>query len=317
MSAINKDIIEATRYFLKIVELGSYSSVKKFYNVELNTIKNKIETLENYLDIKLLRNIQNRISPTSDGMKYFHSCNKIFTDMENTITSVKRSGFRERQSIKILGSPLFIKVIIDLAVPQIQNINNESFNFALDSYQIDNLNGSQYQFDSYSVIQIFNKHLEFLDLDDWIVCSSVDAGKIPAYMYANKDIAENLHNNPTEILKSSLVFNRYDFMLGVSEFECNGKVYKFNLDNVKYTVDNEIQKANLLKSEKVIGLMPQFHYDAVLKDCETVAKLDNIKINYPVEPHLILIYKHSKYKDELLDIIRSGIKQIKQQYEQY
>ncbi|ABO47569.1 LysR family transcriptional regulator [Francisella tularensis subsp. tularensis] len=42
MSAIHKDIIEATRYFLKLVELGSYSSVKKYYNVELNTIKNKI-----------------------------------------------------------------------------------------------------------------------------------------------------------------------------------------------------------------------------------------------------------------------------------
>lgn len=41
MSAIHKDIIEATRYFLKLVELGSYSSVKKYYNVELNTIKIK------------------------------------------------------------------------------------------------------------------------------------------------------------------------------------------------------------------------------------------------------------------------------------
>ena len=52
MSAIHKDIIEATRYFLKLVELGSYSSVKKYYNVE-------------------------------------------------------QSGFRQHQSIKILGTPLF------------------------------------------------------------------------------------------------------------------------------------------------------------------------------------------------------------------
>ncbi|ALB02141.1 LysR family transcriptional regulator [Francisella persica ATCC VR-331] len=32
MNAIHKDIIEATRYFLKLVELGSYSSVKNYYN---------------------------------------------------------------------------------------------------------------------------------------------------------------------------------------------------------------------------------------------------------------------------------------------
>lgn len=315
MSIINKDVIEATRYFLKIVELGSYSSVKKFYNVELNTIKNKVEALETYLDIKLLRNVQNRISPTSDGMKYFHSCNKIFKDLESTIQNVKQSGFRERQSIKILGSPLFIKVIIDLALPQIQQINNESFNFALDSYQIDNLNGSQYQFDSYSVLQIFNKHLEFLDLDDWIVCSSVDAVKIPAYLYANKDIIDSLQNNPEEIVNTPLVFNRYDFTLGVSEFKIDGNAYKFNLDNVKYTVDNEIQKANLLKSEKVIGFMPQFYYDAVLKDSDAVKKIDRVEIEYPLEPHLILIYKHSKYKNELLNIVRTGIRKIQQQYE--
>nr|WP_234384277.1 hypothetical protein [Francisella noatunensis] len=110
MSGINKDIIEATRYFLKLVELGSYSSVKKYYSVELNTIKNKIDALEKYLDLKLIRNVQNRISPTSDRMKYFHSCNKLVTDLENTIHNVKQSGFRQRQSIKVLGTPLFIKI---------------------------------------------------------------------------------------------------------------------------------------------------------------------------------------------------------------
>lgn len=315
MSVINKDIIEATRYFLKLVEVGSYSSVKKFYNVELNTIKNKIEMLESFLDIKLARNVQNRISPTSDGMKYFHSCNKIFKDLENTIQNIKQSSFRERQSIKILGSPLFIKVIIDLALPQIQQINDESFNFALDSYQINNLNGSQYQFDSYSVIQIFNKHLEFIDLDDWIVCSSIDTVKIPAYLYGDKDFIKDMHNNPDKILEAPIVFNQYDFTLGVTEFKDSENTYKFNLNNVRYTVDNEIQKANLLKSEKVIGFMPKFYYDAVLKDSEIIKPIEGFEIEFPLEPHLILVYKHSKYKDKLLQIIRSGIKQIEQQYE--
>lgn len=42
------------------------------------------------------------------------------------------------------------------------------------------------QFNSYNVIQIFNKHLEHIDLDDWIVCSSVDAVKLLAYVYGNR-----------------------------------------------------------------------------------------------------------------------------------
>ncbi|WP_150467238.1 LysR family transcriptional regulator [Francisella sp. SYW-9] len=314
MSIISKDIIEATRYFLKLVELGSYSSVKKYYGVELNTIKNKIEVLESFLDIKLIRNVQNRISPTADGMKYYHSCNKTFKDLEDTIQNVKQSGFRERKSIKILGTPLFLKIVIDFVLPQIQEINDESFNFALDSYQIDNLNGSQYQFDSYSVIQIFTKHLEHLDLDDWIVCSSVDAIKLPAYIYGNKNLIKDMHNNPQRIIESPVVFNKYDFSLGVTEFKHGAETYKFNLDNVKYTVDNEIQKANIIKSENVIGFMPKFYHNTVLRDYDNIAKVEGVEIEFPLEPHLVLVYKHSKYKDELINIVRSGIDKIKEKY---
>jgi hypothetical protein len=54
---ISKDIIEGTRYFIKLVELGSYSAVKNLYAVELNTIKAKLELVEKYLDIKLIQNI--------------------------------------------------------------------------------------------------------------------------------------------------------------------------------------------------------------------------------------------------------------------
>lgn len=58
-SQISKDIIEGTRYFVRLVEQGSYSAVKNYYLVELNTIKAKIEILEKYLNIKLIQNIQN------------------------------------------------------------------------------------------------------------------------------------------------------------------------------------------------------------------------------------------------------------------
>ena len=116
------------------------------------------------------------------------------------IQNVKQSGFRERKSIKILGAPLFLKIVIDFVLPQIQEMSDESFNFALDSYHIGNLNGSQYQFDSYSVIQIFTKHLEYLDLDDWIVCSSVDSIKLPACIYGNRNLIKEMHNNPQRII---------------------------------------------------------------------------------------------------------------------
>ncbi|EKM90053.1 hypothetical protein B342_09238 [Francisella tularensis subsp. tularensis 80700103] len=77
---------------------------------------------------------------------------------------------------------------------------------------------------------------------------------------------------------------------------------------------NEIQKANLLKSENTIGFMPKFYYDAVLKDNDNIIKIEGFEIEFPLEPHLILVYKHSKYAEELIKIVRSGIKKIQVQY---
>ena len=157
---------------------------------------------------------------------------------------------------------------------------------------------------------MFKEHLEFIDLDNWTVCKPVDAVKLPALLYGNKEFVKDLHNNPEKVLEAPLVFNRYDFSQSTDEFKHDNKSCKFNLDKIKFKVDNEIQKANLLMSENTIGFMPKFYYDAVLKECEDVVKIEGFEIDFPLESHLILIYKRSKYKDELLKIVREGIKKI-------
>lgn len=51
-----------------------------------------------------------------------------------------------------------------------------------------------------------------------------------------------------------------------------------------FTVDNEIQKANLLKSKNTIGFMPKFYYDAVvLKGYDNIIKVEGFEIEFPVE----------------------------------
>ena len=70
-----------------------------------------------------------------------------------------------------------------------------------------------------------------------------------------------------------------------------------------FIVDNQIQKANLLKNENTICFMPKFYYDIVLKDNDNIVKVEGFEIEFPLEPyltHLILVYKHSKYANELI-----------------
>ncbi|WP_150468032.1 LysR family transcriptional regulator [Francisella sp. SYW-9] len=314
MDFIHRDIIEATRYFLKLVELGSYRGVKRYFLVEVNTIKYKIESLEEFLGIRLIKNVQNRITPTEEGGKFYNSCNRTVKDLENILQTVKKRGFKERKSLNILGVPLFMKIFMNRILPEIQKANKKSINFTLNTYQADNLNGHQYQFDSYSVIQIFTKHLEYIDLDDWIVCASIDAIKIPAYLYGNDTTIKSIHDDPQKIIDAPFVFSSHNLTQRITEFKYKSKTYKFNLDNIKYIVDDEIQKANLIINENVIGFMPISYHDTILKDFKNITKIEHVEIEFPIYPYFILVYKHSDFRDELIRIIRSEIQKIQALY---
>ncbi|APD41869.1 hypothetical protein [Francisella orientalis] len=71
---IDKNVIEGTRYFISLVELGSYTAVKNYYSVEISTVRNKLELLESYLGVKLTRPSRNKIDITDCGKKYYLSC---------------------------------------------------------------------------------------------------------------------------------------------------------------------------------------------------------------------------------------------------
>ncbi|QIV96753.1 DNA-binding transcriptional LysR family regulator [Allofrancisella inopinata] len=314
----SKDIIEATRYFIKVVELGSYSSVKKFYNVELNTIKSKIDILENYLGVKLIQNIHNRITPTKNGVKYFHSCSKIYKDLESTIDSVKNNGFKERRAIRILGSPLSIKVTIDRVIPKLNQDSTSNLRFTLDNYALNHLDGKEYQFETYDVILINTKHLEHIDLNDWIICKSVNTAKLPALIYGDKNFIKDLHNEPQKVLETDLVFNRYDWDHNIFNFihkedaEDNhqNKTYRFNPNKIKYLVSNEVQKSNIIKKENVIGFMPKFYYDSLMKDSEYIDFIRGFEVDFHIESFLVLVYKYSKHKDKLVEAFRTELLEL-------
>jgi DNA-binding transcriptional LysR family regulator len=303
---ISKDIIEGTRYFIKLVELGSYSGVKNFYAVELNTIKTKLETVEKYLDIKLIQNIQNKISPTANGIKYYHSCNQIYKDLEKTISGIKHNGFKEKPSLKFLGSPLFIQSAIDAIIPELEKFGVKDCNYVLSDYLLDNMSGLEYQLDKYDVILIYTKNLDYISADDWIVCSTLDSASIEAPLYASNEFIEkhDLNNNLYKIQELPIIFNNYDFTYRVLNYIHNGETYKLPFENVKYIVDNQLHKAKLIQKGLGIGFMPVVHAKSLSLEDNNISAIENIQASYHIEPQLVLINKDSKYLKELVNVIR-------------
>ncbi|AXA34648.1 LysR family transcriptional regulator [Francisella adeliensis] len=309
-SQISKDIIEGTRYFVRLVEQGSYSAVKNYYLVELNTIKAKIEILEKYLNIKLIQNIQNKISATTNGMKYYYSCSQLLKEFENTISSIKHNGFKEKPSLKILGSPIFIQNMIDEVIPSLEELGVQNCNYILNDYLLDSLSGFEYQLDKYDVIQLYTKHLDYIASDDWIVCSTLDSANIKAKIYASNDFIKrnDLNEGINNLQNMPLIFNNYDFTYRILNYIHNDKKYDFAFDNVKYVVDNQLHKTKLIQKGLGIGFMPTIHAESQSLQEKNISAIDNVDAFFYIEPQLILINKNSKFLKELVNTIRPVVK---------
>ncbi|QLE78374.1 LysR family transcriptional regulator [Francisella sp. Scap27] len=315
MKVIRKDIIEATRYFSKLVELGSYSAVKSYYDIQINTVKNKIELLEDYLDLKLTKPENNRILPTDEGLKFYHSCKEQLKGLENAIINVKDNGFEQREALKILGTSLFLRMLINNVLPDIRKISKKPLNIYLNSYLNHDLNGREYNLDSYSIIEIYENDLQYIDLDRWIICYSVDDVIIPAHIYGKKDFVEQFHNSPKELLKANMIYHDYDFNLKKVKSLYDNSLYKLNRDKVVYIANTDSQKIPVLMNDNVLTIMSEYCYETLVSDFSNIKKVEGFEIDYPVESHMILVNRSSPYKRELIDIIRSGVKGIRIKYD--
>lgn len=74
--------------------------------------------------------------------------------------------------------------------PILENFK-KPLNIYLNSYLNHDLNGREYNLDSYSIIEIYENDLQYIDLDRWIICYSVDDVIIPAHIYGKKILSNS------------------------------------------------------------------------------------------------------------------------------
>jgi hypothetical protein len=239
-------------------------------------------------------------------VKYYHSCKQVYKDLEKTISSIKQSGFKEKTSLKFLGSPLFIQSVIDSIIPELEKVGIKDCNYLLNDYLLDNMSGFEYQLDKYDVILLYTKNIDYISADDWIVCSTMDSANIEAPLYASNEFIEkhDLNNNIEKIQELPLIFNNYDFTYRVLNYVHNGETYKLPFENVKYVVDNQLHKAKLIQKGLGIGVMPLVHAKSISLYEKNISAIDDVQASFHIEPQLILIKKDSKYLKELVNVIR-------------
>lgn len=236
-----------------MVELGSYTAVKNFYSVEINTVRSKLEILEGFLGVKLTQANSNKIDITKDGMKYYSSCHRLYTDLESSILSAKHRGIDKLSYIRVFGTRVFINYLL-------QNLHEmdkgEAYTFTFDSYLLYQSNTYFYHLNNYDIAIITSKDLDKIDQDRWIICTNIDSASLPSRIYAGEKLIKkyDLDNNPRNILKVPFVFRRDTMNDQSLNFKFDDDDSNFLIKNLKYVVEDDNQKIKLIQGNLAAGV---------------------------------------------------------------
>ncbi|MBY7734537.1 LysR family transcriptional regulator [Francisella philomiragia] len=299
---VDKNVIEGTRYFISLVELGSYTAVKNYYSVEISTVRNKLELLESYLGVKLTRPSRNKIDITDCGKKYYLSCSKLYTDLQNTILSSKYNGIDKLKYIRLFGTRSFVEYIL----PNIHQIDDKcEYTFTSDTYLFDQTASYLYQLCNYDIALIAAKDLEKIDQDNWVVCATVDSISLPSKIYVNQELMSryDLTNNPENVFNLPFIL-RGDHTAFSLNVKIKGKTTSKAIENIRYIVEDDNYKVMLIEQGLGAGILLD-NYSQISKS--DIVALDNIISETFHEKVVVIVSKYISNKTKIIKFLRRQV----------
>ena len=301
---VDRNIIEGTRYFISLVELGSYTAVKNFYSVEINTVRSKLEILEAFLGVKLTQANSNKIDITRDGMKYYSTCHRLYTDLESSILSAKHRGIDNLSYIRVFGTRTFINYLL-------QNLHeidkNKNYTFTFDSYLLYQSNTYFYQLNNYDIAIITSKDLDKIDQDRWIICANIDSANLPSRVYAGEELIKkyDLDNKPKNIHKVPFVFRRDAINDQNLNFKFDNDDSHFLIKNVRYIVEDDDQKIKLIQNNLAVGVLVE-NYDEVSKS-SSIRQVKGISVKTFHDRQTIIVSKYLKDRTKIVRFLKDQV----------
>ncbi|AIT09459.1 LysR family transcriptional regulator [Candidatus Francisella endociliophora] len=296
---IDKNILEGTRYFISLVELGSYTAVKNFYAVEISTVRSKLEILESYLGIKLIQTNSNKIEITKDGRKYYASCHRLYTDLENSILSSKYNGIDNLKYIRVFGTRFFINYLAQ-CIHKIDEAGKYTFTF--DSYLLYHSSSYFYQLSNYDIAIVTSGDLEKIDQDRWMVCATIDSVNLPSKIYLSEKLIEqyDLKDKPTNIFKVPFIFRRDNLAHNLT-INVDGKEISSPIKHLRYIVEDDNQKVALIEKGLGAGILLD-NYNQIIDS--SITALEGVTTETFHDKQTVIISKYIDNRTKIIEFLR-------------
>jgi LysR family transcriptional regulator for bpeEF and oprC len=86
------DRLHGILVFINVVETRNFSASARSLGVSTSAVSAAVARLEQKLAARLLNRTTRRVSPTAEGLEFYHRCKQIITDLEQAELSVGRTG---------------------------------------------------------------------------------------------------------------------------------------------------------------------------------------------------------------------------------
>ena len=142
------DKLTATKYFIRVVDTGSFSKTAKELGVPVSTISRRVKDLEHHLGIDLLKRSTRYLSLTELGQTYYNQVKQAVRDFEMADLILKETSTEPSGKLKISALPsyadqhlypilekfrrLYPNIMIELlATDTVQDLMKDNIDFAI------------------------------------------------------------------------------------------------------------------------------------------------------------------------------------------
>ena len=94
-------MIRQMRYYISVVDAGSFSEAAEVCHISQSAISQQIKALEDELQVQLLERRGRRFAVTPAGQWFYQRAKRHVSEMDSTIREVRRISAGERQQLRI------------------------------------------------------------------------------------------------------------------------------------------------------------------------------------------------------------------------
>ncbi|MBU2970884.1 LysR family transcriptional regulator [Pseudoalteromonas sp. C2R02] len=114
-------MLDLIRIFIKTVDCGSFSKAGVILNMAPSSVARNIDNLEKKLSVTLFKRSTRSLILTQDGQQFLEGAEKLLTEADSLISSMKQSNVEPEGSLRISVFESFGRLCISTVLPEFLN----------------------------------------------------------------------------------------------------------------------------------------------------------------------------------------------------